>query len=1450
MIQRRVARAKLCAASIAVCMTAAFAATARADNLNGAWSPIIPWPLISAHAVLMPDGRVMSYGTDGTGRQTGYFIYDVWDPKAALDASHVTLPNMTATDIFCGSQVVLPEGGNIFLAGGDNWTGTGTTNTGNNNTNLFSYGSNTLTRANNMKRARWYSSTTILLNGELYTQGGSGGTDLPEIRGSDGQFRLLTGANTSSLNFQYPRNFVAPDGRVFGFDSSGRMYYVNTTGNGSITLGAQLPSGVRSSSSSVAMFRPGRILQFGGASNQAVVIDINGAVPAVTTTQPLSTRRDLVNAAILADGKVLATGGSTVYNTLTGVNNIAEIWDPTTGQWTRGASGQLARLYHSISLLLPDGSVLVGGGGAPGPLNNRNAEIYYPPYLFDATGARAARPTLVSAPESIDIGATLHLNVADTSSISRVTLVKTGSVTHSWNMEQRFIELTFQSHDSAHGSVISAQAPARAVDAPPGYYMVFVIDAAGVPSEAKIVKVNVASNLNPQTLPGLAAPGAQASTTGIAAELQLAASDPNGDVLGYGASGLPAGLSIDAGTGRISGTPATAGDYNVVAAVSDGVNTATVAFVWSVRDAAPLVLNPPQPPLPALAGSAVSFTASSINGINARYRWFFDDGSSSSEWSSNPSVTHSFTEPGIYYVTVTAVDDRGLEHSETVVQTVNLPLTALAPAMSSSIAVETAGQGGRVWVVNADNNSVSVFNGTTRTKLAEFAVGEAPRAIAISPAGEVWVANKLAATISVINPANYSIKRTIGLPRASQPFGVAFAPTGSFAYVALEATGQVTKVNTSTYARPLTVNVGPNPRHVAVSGDGNALYVSRFITPPLPGESTSQVSFERNGVQVGGEVVVLGTAALNISRTIVLRGSTKPDFENQGSGVPNYLGAPVISPDGTQAWVPSKQDNVQRGMARSGTHLNFQNTVRAISSRIDLATQSEDYGARLDHDNSSLASAAAFDKRGVYLFVALETSREVAVIDAHGGWEMFRFDAGRAPQGLALSGDGNTLFVNNFMDRTVQAFDLTALMTRGDTNVPSLGVMQAVTTEKLAANALLGKQLFYDARDPRLARDRYMSCASCHNDGDQDGRVWDLTGFGEGLRNTISVRGRKSSHGFLHWSNNFDEVQDFEGQIRELAGGTGLMSDAAFLSGTRSQPLGDAKAGISSDLDALAAYLASLNEFEFSPLRQANGSLTPAATLGKTVFDNAGCGSCHSGVRYTASGSNTVVDVGTLKQASGQRLGGTLDGIDVPTLRDVWQTAPYLHDGSAATLRDAILAHRGVTLAGTDLSNLVAYVQQIGSQETEASAGVGLGTGLTGQYFTNKTLTGAPAVTRVQAVDFDWGTGAPLTGIKADSFSVRWSGTVQASATGSYKFQTVSDDGVRLWVNGVLLNDDWTLHSAKTTTTASINLVAGQKYSIRMEYYENGGSAVARLRWMTPGTEKFVAVPAHRLFAN
>jgi mono/diheme cytochrome c family protein len=394
--------------------------------------------------------------------------------------------------------------------------------------------------------------------------------------------------------------------------------------------------------------------------------------------------------------------------------------------------------------------------------------------------------------------------------------------------------------------------------------------------------------------------------------------------------------------------------------------------------------------------------------------------------------------------------------------------------------------------------------------------------------------------------------------------------------------------------------------------------------------------------------------------------------------------------------VPSKQDNVQRGMLRDARNLDFQSTVRAISSRVDLGTMTEDYAARIDHDNAGVASAAVYHPSGVYLFVALETSREVAVVDAARKRELFRIAVGLAPQALVV-GDDDKLFVLNALSRNVSVLNLVPLTTRGERMVPETATLSSVAVEKLPASVLRGKQLFYDARDTRLARDGYVSCAACHNDGEDDGRTWDFTGFGEGLRNTPSLRGRGVGHGRAHWTGNFDEVQDFETQIRVLAEGSGLMDTALLAVGTRVQPLGDAKAGLSVELDALAAYLASLTEVDPSPHR-IGGELTPAAEAGGIFFaDN--CSSCHGGVHFTDSATNALHDVGTLKPSSGTRLGAALLGIDTPGLRDAWATAPYLHDGSAPTLEAAIQAHTGLSVPAAALPGLVDYVRQLGNDE-------------------------------------------------------------------------------------------------------------------------------------------------------
>jgi hypothetical protein len=139
--------------------------------------------------------------------------------------------------------------------------------------------------------------------------------------------------------------------------------------------------------------------------------------------------------------------------------------------------------------------------------------------------------------------------------------------------------------------------------------------------------------------------------------------------------------------------------------------------------------------------------------------------------------------------------------------------------------------------------------------------------------------------------------------------------------------------------------------------------------------------------------------------------------------------------------------------------------------------------------------------------------------------------------------------------------------------------------------------------------------------------------------------------------------------------------------------------------------------------------------------------------------------------------------------------------------------------------------------------------GLLGQYFANTSLSGTAALTRTEAVNFDWGTGSPGTGVASDSFSVRWTGQVSAPTSGSYVLQTISDDGVRLWLNGTQLINNWTDHGTTTNNAPAVTLIAGQRYDVVLEYYEKSGGATAKLNWQTPGTTSFAPIPLTQLHA-
>ena len=447
-----------------------------------------------------------------------------------------------------------------------------------------------------------------------------------------------------------------------------------------------------------------------------------------------------------------------------------------------------------------------------------------------------------------------------------------------------------------------------------------------------------------------------------------------------------------------------------------------------------------------------------------------------------------------------------------------------------------------------------------------------------------------------------AVLATVALPYGSRPYGIAFAPDGSAGFVTLEGPGRVARIYSRSRAITGTLALGPDGngqtravRGLAIAADSRRVFVSRFVSPQ------PTAAFPHGN----GELYEVDASTLTLVRTMPLADSVLPDTPDQARGIPNYLSSVLISPDGSKAWLPSKQDNMSRGLFRDGNSLTHDDSVRPIVSSVDLAANAED--VRLDLNDSSMPFAAEASAFGDLLFIAVQGNNRVDVRNAYTGRAVGSFSVGRAPEGLVLDGAG-VLYVQNFLSRTLSIVDVNPILQGLDSTANTLATVTLTNSEPLSADELLGKRIFYNAADRRMANEGYLSCATCHLDGDADGRVWDFTDHGEGLRNTIPMLGRRGTgHGKVHWTANFDELQDFENDMREHFGGEGFMTPEQFNGGTRAQPLGDRKAGVSHELDALAAYAATLDSFPRSPFRNADGSLTPGGSAGKAVFQSLDC---------------------------------------------------------------------------------------------------------------------------------------------------------------------------------------------------------------------------------------------------
>jgi hypothetical protein len=437
--------------------------------LAGEWSSVRPSPIVQLHLHLLANGRVLSWGLAGSPQ--------VWDPATGIFTA-VPSPSL----LFCAGHTFLPDG-RLLVAGGHISNGHGLAST-----NIFDPATGSWQAAAPMAAGRWYPTTTTLPNGEVLVLSGqdeSGAVNaIPEIWNGSA-WRQLTTASRSLPN--YPRTFVAPDGRVFYAGAAQQSRWLDVTGTGQWSTGPRLNFGARSYGSAV-MYLPGKILYVGGGTpptSTAEVINLNTPSPQWTYTGSMAYARWNTNATLLPTGDVLVTGGTSLADRAdpAGAVNVAELWHPASGQWTQLASAApLLRGYHSTTVLLPDGRVLHSGGGDGGGVpNNLNYELYSPPYLF-----QGARPVISGAtPDDVGYGQTFALATPDGPTIAKVTLIRSGSVTHAFDQAQLLVPLEFS---QASGG-LSVTLPVSRMVAPPGPYLLFLVNADGVPSGGRIMRL-------------------------------------------------------------------------------------------------------------------------------------------------------------------------------------------------------------------------------------------------------------------------------------------------------------------------------------------------------------------------------------------------------------------------------------------------------------------------------------------------------------------------------------------------------------------------------------------------------------------------------------------------------------------------------------------------------------------------------------------------------------------------------------------------------------------------------------------------------------------------------------------------------------------------------------------------------------------------------------------------
>ena len=686
----------------AIVLTAALAATTpllwAQFNLQGRWTTL-PYlmPINPIHLALLKNGKVLVVAGSGNVATETNYQAAVWDPQAG---TIVTQP--VAWDMFCNGMVILPDG-RPFINGGtlqyDPFHGELKNAVYDPTTGVF-------TDVESMAHGRWYPTTTTLGDGRVMTFSG-----LTETGGTNSTVEIYTAGSGWSQEYPagwtpplYPRMHLMPNGNVFysGSGTGSRIFNTTTNTWSAVVATTNYPN-TRTYGTSVLLpltpangYRP-RVIIFGGgnpATATTEIIDLAASPLQWQYGPSMSQPRIEMNATILPNGKVLAVGGSTNDEDAATASRNADLYDPNTNSFSSAGVNAYPRLYHSGSLLLPDATVMLVGGNPTRGTYEQHIEIYSPAYLFNPDGSAATRPAISgSSATAFAYGATFQVQTPDAANITSVVLVRAGAQTHAFDMDQRLVGLAY----TTGAGVLNVAAPSNGNIAPPGYYMLFLLNSAGVPSLARFVQVSASIPNQPPTATITSPAGNVTLNTGGSVSFAGTGSDSDGTITAYSwtfPGGNPSSSSV-ANPGNV--TYSTPGTYTASFTVTDSgglksqpaTRTITVAdFSLSATPASRSILAGASTTYTATVTAGTGFTgtvAFSVTGLPAGATASFSPTSVNTSGSTTLSVATSGSTPaGSYPLTITGTSGP-VTHSVNVTLVVNGDFTISATPASVTI---------------------------------------------------------------------------------------------------------------------------------------------------------------------------------------------------------------------------------------------------------------------------------------------------------------------------------------------------------------------------------------------------------------------------------------------------------------------------------------------------------------------------------------------------------------------------------------------------------------------------------------------------------------------------------------------------------------------------------------------------------------------------------------------